>query len=386
LKATPRLVPPRNFTLDPTRYGHRVPWWARSGAMQLIGAVGAAASVVLIVLGVVLSSGQNAPAAMRVSQPPSGAQAAAKSAVAANVTAANTQSSNAVQGQPSQQNQAAVIAETATQAPLTPKVAQSSGAISPTLAPTLVLAVPTDTAYAAPPTRQAFALAATPMPTATAAISNAAAPTGPLAPRPNSAALPSSGAGGAAGAQNNGQVSPSNAPPLQADQLSSGSQATTQLDETAQTQLHDMTQVAQEPTSGAFQTTERPTDNKDQAAAGGGLKTQVTPSPGAVAGAAVNAAEAATMAATSAAFVPPATTTATATMTATVTSSPLPATAAGIAVVPTARDNGITRDYAATQASPQVPFLLIAGIALLVFSVMLFALGWLRSRLSRQDK
>src|SRR5258708_2820665 len=200
LKAAPRLATPRNFTLDPARYGRRVPWWARSGAMQLIGAVGAAASVILIVLGVVLTSGQNVPASMSVPQ------SAAKSAVAANVTATNIPPSNAAQ------NQAAVLANTATNAPLTPKVAQSSGAISPTLAPTLVLVVPTDTAYAAPPTlptRQAFALAATPLPTATTVISSAAAPAGPLAPRPNSAAVPS---GGAAGAQSNAQVSPSNAP------------------------------------------------------------------------------------------------------------------------------------------------------------------------------
>src|SRR5438128_2566349 len=93
LKAAPRLIPPRNFTLDPVRYGRRVPWWARSGAMQLIGAVGAAASVVLIILGVVLTSGQNVPASMSVPQ------SAAKSAVAANVTATNTPISNAAQNQ-----------------------------------------------------------------------------------------------------------------------------------------------------------------------------------------------------------------------------------------------------------------------------------------------
>src|SRR5258708_18192879 len=80
LKAAPRLATPRNFTLDPARYGRRVPWWARSGAMQLIGAIGAAASVILIVLGVAFSSAQSVQTS--VSAP----QLSSKNAIAANPT------------------------------------------------------------------------------------------------------------------------------------------------------------------------------------------------------------------------------------------------------------------------------------------------------------
>src|SRR4051812_23321271 len=54
--SAPRLTPPRNFTLDPARYGRRAPWWSRYATMQLIGAVGSAAALILIVLGLTLSS------------------------------------------------------------------------------------------------------------------------------------------------------------------------------------------------------------------------------------------------------------------------------------------------------------------------------------------
>src|SRR5579859_398484 len=50
LQAAPRLMPPRNFTLDPARYARGKPWWARYGAMQTIGAVGALASATMIVI------------------------------------------------------------------------------------------------------------------------------------------------------------------------------------------------------------------------------------------------------------------------------------------------------------------------------------------------
>src|SRR5579859_4543134 len=50
LRAAPRLLPPRNFTLDPAKYQRAKPWWARYGAMQAIGAVGALASAALIVM------------------------------------------------------------------------------------------------------------------------------------------------------------------------------------------------------------------------------------------------------------------------------------------------------------------------------------------------
>lgn len=59
----PRLKAPRNFTLDPAVYGHRTPWWKRlftlDNALQLSGALGAVASVVLITLGVLMSMGED---------------------------------------------------------------------------------------------------------------------------------------------------------------------------------------------------------------------------------------------------------------------------------------------------------------------------------------
>src|SRR5258706_342395 len=60
MRAAPRLKPPRNFTLDPARYGVRKPWWQRAGLMQLTGAVGAFASLVLIMLALFFTSGARA--------------------------------------------------------------------------------------------------------------------------------------------------------------------------------------------------------------------------------------------------------------------------------------------------------------------------------------
>lgn len=63
--ALPRLKAPRSFALDPAIFGARIPWWRRwlasGAALQWSGALSAAASVVLIVLGVALSSGDAAP-------------------------------------------------------------------------------------------------------------------------------------------------------------------------------------------------------------------------------------------------------------------------------------------------------------------------------------
>lgn len=60
----PRLKAPRNFTLDPAQFQRPAPWWERlfaSGmALQLTGALGTAASIILIVLGLALS-GQETP-------------------------------------------------------------------------------------------------------------------------------------------------------------------------------------------------------------------------------------------------------------------------------------------------------------------------------------
>ncbi|MBN2304749.1 MAG: zf-HC2 domain-containing protein [Anaerolineae bacterium] len=56
----PRLKAPRSFTLDPAVYGHQTPWWERlftlHNALQLSGALGAAAAVALIAFAVLFSS------------------------------------------------------------------------------------------------------------------------------------------------------------------------------------------------------------------------------------------------------------------------------------------------------------------------------------------
>jgi hypothetical protein len=60
VRELPRLKAPRQFTLDPAVYGRKVPWWQRvlplETVLQLSGALGAAASLVIIILAVALSS------------------------------------------------------------------------------------------------------------------------------------------------------------------------------------------------------------------------------------------------------------------------------------------------------------------------------------------
>ncbi len=79
VRSAPRLMPPRNFTLDPARFGshapRRVGWTGRTGyrTLQFVGALGSAAAMLLIVLGFALT-GFNATA-------PSGAPAAANVAL-----------------------------------------------------------------------------------------------------------------------------------------------------------------------------------------------------------------------------------------------------------------------------------------------------------------
>jgi anti-sigma factor RsiW len=63
LQAAPVLQPPRSFVLDPARFRRRAPWWAQYGAYRLAGVLGAAASVALIALGVILSGMPGAPIA-----------------------------------------------------------------------------------------------------------------------------------------------------------------------------------------------------------------------------------------------------------------------------------------------------------------------------------
>ena len=63
LRATPVLAPPRSFVLDPARFRRRAPWWAQYGMYRLAGTLGAAASVALIALGVILSGMPGTPMA-----------------------------------------------------------------------------------------------------------------------------------------------------------------------------------------------------------------------------------------------------------------------------------------------------------------------------------
>jgi hypothetical protein len=68
----PRLKAPRNFTLDPAIYARAVPWWKRlfspQAALQLTGALGAVASLVIILLAVLLSRGASEKSLMTAEQ------------------------------------------------------------------------------------------------------------------------------------------------------------------------------------------------------------------------------------------------------------------------------------------------------------------------------
>jgi hypothetical protein len=87
----PRLKAPRNFTLDPAVYGRPVPWWQRLFTLrlglQLSGALGAVASVLLIILAVLLTQSGSENASQSA-----GRLAASESAqVAMQATLAQTQ-------------------------------------------------------------------------------------------------------------------------------------------------------------------------------------------------------------------------------------------------------------------------------------------------------
>ncbi len=67
LRDLPRLKAPRDFTLDPQRYARPLPWWKRlftlEMALQFSGALGAAASLILIVTAVLLTGDSSNDAA-----------------------------------------------------------------------------------------------------------------------------------------------------------------------------------------------------------------------------------------------------------------------------------------------------------------------------------
>ncbi len=62
LSAAPIVPLPRNFTLNPSAYRRRPPWFVRFGAIRIAGAAGMVAALVLIVFGLLFSSSNNAPA------------------------------------------------------------------------------------------------------------------------------------------------------------------------------------------------------------------------------------------------------------------------------------------------------------------------------------
>jgi hypothetical protein len=62
LRDLPPLKAPRNFTLDPSVFGRSIPWWRRlvmlENLLQLSGAIGAAASVALVIVALILGDGR----------------------------------------------------------------------------------------------------------------------------------------------------------------------------------------------------------------------------------------------------------------------------------------------------------------------------------------
>lgn len=83
LHALPPLKAPRDFTLDPAVYGRRAAWWQRLGfaaVLQWSGALGMAASVILIALGLLLGSGERQPA-QKLAEPDASAPAGEAAAI-----------------------------------------------------------------------------------------------------------------------------------------------------------------------------------------------------------------------------------------------------------------------------------------------------------------
>lgn len=94
VSSLPQLKAPRSFALDPAEYGRRAPWWQRllsAGAvMQLSGALGTAASIILIVLGLVLGGEESAPLQTQEAQAPAYTSSAAPAAASLPTTVPDT--------------------------------------------------------------------------------------------------------------------------------------------------------------------------------------------------------------------------------------------------------------------------------------------------------
>lgn len=296
LKAAPQIAVPRNFTLDVARYRRPLPWWARYQSMQLFGAIGTVASIVLIVIGAALFS--------------------------------TNQQSLAV-----------------------PAAAKLSGSLDNSVA-----LAPTDTATPQPTAVQADKQAdEAALPTATIFVVPTLVPTHAAAE--NAAALPpatatSTGRYFAQSAPSGGAV----APVPQAAQ--SGAASSGQPPLVPQSTSRDLAQAQQAPAEGPL--TETPLA-KDQLSS-------TEPQTGE------------TSTASDGIILKAATAQSTATVTATPSETPAP-TITLVANVPTSAPPPAVSTVTTPLPTPALPVVLIGGIALLIFSIMLFAIGWLRSRL-----
>jgi len=329
LKAAPAIKPPRNFTLDPARYRRRAPWWARYNTMRLAGALGAFASVVLIALGVfsMSMSGSPAPAASNFSGV----------AIVPSATVGlqdKTYSAEMASSIPSE-----LATATAARITASPAVA---AALQQTAIPTATL-VPTTTPAATATLLSEDTLSMPAPAPAIPATNGTAAKSGdgaiaPLQPMPTQVLLPTEAA--AANAPESGAAQPG-------VQSAQGGAAGDQAGENAQSP--NERQPKQQPSPQAFvpaptnvlltptpvQETQVSTDSKI-----GKDEESLTPSPSPTQGQAV---------------------------------------ALAPTTFPSSSNNQPGGVLARSGAASQL--LLIGGIALLIFSGMLYAIGWMRSRL-----
>ncbi|MCC7449084.1 MAG: hypothetical protein IT324_16825 [Anaerolineae bacterium] len=331
LKAAPAIKPPRNFTLDPARYRRRAPWWARYNTMRLAGALGAFASIVLIALGVFTMSlsGNAAPTI----------QNAAGVAFAATATAGvqdKTFSAEAASSIPTQPLTATLARITAS-----PAVAAS---ITQTALPTATL-LPTGAALtdATPQNADTMSMPApapaVPATNDTAAKSGAGA-IAPLQPMATQGLPPTEDA-----AANAADSSAAESPGDQSTQ--GGAAAGDQAGEN--TQPPNQRQPKQQPSPQAF--VPAPTN------------VPLTPTP---------AQE--TRASTASEIGKD---------TESLTPSSAPTQGQAVALAPTTlpASPGNQQGAIFTRSGAGSQLLLIGGIALLIFSSMLFAIGWMRARL-----
>ncbi len=325
LRAAPELTPPRSFTLDPARYRRSAPWWMQYRLMQTVGALGTLASILLIAFGL-FSSTMKAPLPASMGSQPGVVALQPTIATTPTMPVASTladATQNELDANKSEE------ARTATQHAARVFSATSTALPIPTRLPSPVAIVPT-----------------------VAPIAPAMIPSGPSSDTAQTGAL--SGAGQPQPTQVGQADAAGNQPP------SNGSRITATPAPTM-----TMMAVAQESSDSAA-VTATPTQTAT-----------ATPMPSATASPAM-AKAAATLAATSTAAAErgggPADETTQGTALAFAT-GPQPATAtAQPTIMSGERDSRV-----ALVSGPQ--FLLIFGLALLIFSIALIGIGWMRSRL-----